>query len=658
MSDQWGTYSFEFKGGLVTSLSPLQHGNQAPGSARILRNFEPSVEGGYKKILGFEKYSSQQVPRYGNVVVQGSGQSGTTLTVANLYTAPVAGETFTIAGVAGTYTIAAGGVSYSSTNKVATLTLEELLDSSPADKAAIVFSNNDGILCGIAAWEDTVIACRNSFVYSGTGTTWSKINIPSYGSVKVDGAAQTGTTLDVKDLIEVPQPGDTFTIAGVELVYTVLATPSVTNGDATLSIYPTLSSSPADSATITFLTAARAVSKNRYSKYRIANTEKVVAVNNVDYPFIWDGTTFKVLTKAPVDVKGAQHVCFFKNQLFFAKGDLLVFTSPYTDSDFNPANGAGNIAVGSRITGLTVFRDQLIIFCENKIEKLSGNTLADFVKQPITEKIGCVDTDTIQEVAGDIIFLGPDGLRLLSSTDVYGDFDIGVISKVIQSELTDLISNSTSFSSVVIKKKSQYRLFGYNAAISNESSVGVLGTQFVGESGATFNWADTRGIKAFSSDSNYKNKEETVIFSNQDGYVYQMEKGYDFDGSNIKATFATPFVLINDPRIRKTFYKLFLYTDPEGQINVLVNLRLDFDNDGIIQPNTIILSNSAGANSFYGSLLSKYGTALYSGKIKSVFETQTVGSGFVVSLQFVSDDTNPSFTLDAAILEYAVHDRR
>ena len=54
--DKWQTYPVEFRGGLVTNLSPLQQGINAPGSARILRNFEPSVEGGYRRIEGYDKY--------------------------------------------------------------------------------------------------------------------------------------------------------------------------------------------------------------------------------------------------------------------------------------------------------------------------------------------------------------------------------------------------------------------------------------------------------------------------------------------------------------------------------------------------------------------------------------------------------------------------
>lgn len=43
MPDQWETFRIEFKGGLITNLSPLQQAINQPGSARILRNYEPSI---------------------------------------------------------------------------------------------------------------------------------------------------------------------------------------------------------------------------------------------------------------------------------------------------------------------------------------------------------------------------------------------------------------------------------------------------------------------------------------------------------------------------------------------------------------------------------------------------------------------------------------
>lgn len=659
MPDRWSTYAFDFRGGLVSDLSPLQQGIKLPGSARVLRNFEPSIEGGYTRIAGYEKYDSAFVPLYGEPKVHGGSQTGSSLVVGNLFQEPADGSTFTIAGVAGTYTIAVGGVSYSAANKRATLVLTTSLASSPADKAAITFTNRTDLILGIAAWNSNAIAVRNSNIYKSTGSGWTRINVPSYGTVLVNGGSQTGGSLIVDGLTGIPQAGDTFTVAGINLIYTVLTTATVTSGGATLSISPNLASSPADNAAVTWLTANRtATTKNRFAKYRIGTTEKIAGVDGTNYPFIYDGTTYTQLNSAPSDVLGAEHVVFFKNQMFFAKGDILTFTSPYTDSDFNSANGSGVISVGSRITGIVSFRDQLIIFAEEKIDRLTGNTVADFVLQPITRNMGCVDTDTIQEVGGDLMFLGPDGLRLLSATDRIGDFNLAVVSKSIQKEVTDVIATNSSFSSVVIKKKSQYRLLGYKSTTSATSATGILGTQLAGTEGTYFGWGELRGIKAYVADSDYNLKTETVVFSNEDGYAYKMESGNSFDGAAIQATFATPFVPAGDPRVRKAFYKLVLYVEPTGSVDVDVNLKLDFDEFGVIQPNTITLSNLTGVAYFYGSSTATYGSSAYGAKLKKVYQTQVIGAGFTASLQFDSISVDPPFTLDAATLEFSTFDRR
>lgn len=658
MADAWQTYAFEFKGGLISNLSPLQHGSQMPGSARLLKNFEPSTEGGYRRIEGYAKYDSALVPAYGEPKVQGGSQTGTTLLIANIGVTPVVGGTFTIAGVAGTYTIDTAGVIYDSATKTATLTLTTSLATSPADKAAITFTAISGLVEGVAVWQNIVVAMRNNDIYKSVGSGWTKINKPSYGTVLVNGGSQTGTSLIIDGLTGVPKAGDTFSIAGVQKVYTVLTDAFVTSGATTLSISPALASSPANDAAVSWLsTAYTSGTKLRTAKYRISLTEKIIGVDGSNYPFVWDGTTFSFVNGS-ADILGAQFAVFHKNQMFFVKGDKLVFTAPYSDNDFSAANGSGIISVGNAITGIVVFRETLIIFTEKTISQLTGNTLADFNLQTITRNVGCVATDTIQEIGGDVMFLGPDGLRLLGGTDKFGDFSLGVVSKPIQVETTSLILSSTSFSSVVIKHKSQYRLLGYSDGITSSSSKGILGTQMVGDNTNAIAWAELLGIKSYVADSEYKDQVETIVFTNSDGYVYKMEEGNSFDGINIVASFATPYVHMNDPFIRKTFYKLQLYVDPQGSVTTSVNLKLDFDDFGTVQPQTILLSNATGNVGFYGNSVSTYGTTSYATKLQKQFKTQVIGSGFTVSLQFVSDSQDPPCSFDAATIEYSTHDRR
>jgi hypothetical protein len=763
-----------------------------PGSARTLRNFEPSVEGGYRRIEGFDKYDSNIIPPYGDPVVRGASQTGTSLNIGNIRQEPEPGDTFklvhataevnntatasvngatttttavavdgnsgtivvgmtvtsdsmvgsvtvatvtdqnnivlsaaqslpdnevltfgppdavttthildsisgTIAAgmdVSGTgvpsgvtvsafsgstvtlseavtladnialtfsevYTIAAGGVNFNDTNNTADLTLSASLLASPSNGDSLEFltTNSNYLAKGCGVFTDIVIVAKNESLYKTGGTGYSLINVPSYGTVLVNGASQTGTSLIIDGLTSTPQGGDVFKIAGVDLIYTITSTPTVTSGGTTLTITPALDSSPADNAAITFLSTSReSAGKTRFSKYNYDGTDKIAIVDGTNPPALYDKNIFTALNDAPSEVLGADFVVNFKNHLFFGKDNLLTFTAPYTDNDFISANGSGVISVGADITGLVVFRQQLIIFTNSSIFQLTGNTIADFVLQSVTLDIGCPNTDTIQEVGGDIMFLGPDGLRLLSATDRIGDFGLAVVSKGIQKEVTDFIAANTSFASVVIREKSQYRILGYNTNISATSAQGILGTQFAGQGGDGMSWSDLRGIRAYVADSKLNENTETIVFAHDDGYLYQMEQGSSFDGGNISSSFSTPYLPINDPRIRKTFYKMFLYTDPQGSVTFNSSLKLDFDQKDSIQPQQISINNSTGSVAFYGS--GTFGTATFGTKLLSLFETQLVGSGFVVSLQFTSDSTDPPYSLDAITLEYGTNTRR
>jgi len=789
------TYPVEFKGGLVTNMSPLQQGINAPGSARVLKNFEPSIEGGYRRIQGYTKYNSSIIPPYGAPVINGASQSGGTLNIANIRTTPVVGDTFklthataqvnntatavvngtvssstnvavdgnvgsivvgmtvtgtgvdagvtvttvtdqnnivlssaqsiaddvtltfnapdsdntthivdtvvgtikagmdvsgtgiptgvTVSSISGStvtlstgldlaedleltfsdiYTISSGGVSYNASERTAALTFTPTIhaDNSPSNGDAVEFTStaSNYLMLGCGVFLDRVIVAKNDDLFKVSSSDITQINVPSYGTVLVNGASQTGSSLVVDGLTSAPQQHDIFKIAGVDKIYRVTADASVSSGGATLAISPALDSSPADDAAITFLSTSReSAGKTRFARYNYTGTEKIAIVDGTNVPALYDNTTFTALNDAPTDVNGASFVVNFKNQLFFGKSNLLTFTAPYTDNDFTAAAGSGTISLGATITGLIIFRQQLIIFTETSILQLVGNTIADFNLQPITLDIGCVDTDTIQEVGGDVMFLGPDGLRLLSGTDRIGDFGLGNVSKTIQKEVTSFISTNTSFASVVIRNKSQYRILGYNTNITQENAQGILGTQFAGQGGEGMAWAETRGIRAYVADSRFYQNIETIVFGNDDGYLYQMEDGNNFDGANIQTTFATPFMPINDPRVRKTFYKAFLYTDPQGSVSFDMSLKLDFDQKDSIQPTQINFANSTGQVAFYGT--AEYGSsAVFSTKLLTLFETQLIGSGFTGSIQFESDSTDPPFSLDAITIEFGINTRR
>ena len=77
-------------------------------------------------------------------------------------------------------------------------------------------------------------------------------------------------------------------------------------------------------------------------------------------------------------------------------------------------------------------------FCENRIFKLSGTSSSDFAITPVTRNIGC-KWKTIQEFAGDLIFLAPDGLRTIAGTARIGDVELGTISASVQPLFNEII---------------------------------------------------------------------------------------------------------------------------------------------------------------------------------------------------------------------------
>jgi hypothetical protein len=657
MPTAWQTFPVEVKGGLVTNISPLQQGILAPGSARSLVNFEPSVEGGYKRILGYNKFDANYVPPYGEPLVQGSGQTGTTLVIANIFTSPEPGDTLTIAGVTGEYEI--DTVSYNTTNKVATVTLTTSLASSPADKALITFSNFESLIKGIIYYQQRAIVYRGADIWRSDGNGWTKINKPNYNTVLVAGGSQTGTTLSVDGISGQPNQGDTFSIAGVEKVYTIVSGVTVTSGAATFTISPALNSSPADNAALTFLGCDRTLGdKHRFARYSFTGDNVIMGVDGSNKPFKYDGTTFTVLSNVPDDVVAAGHIVEFKNHIFFGKGSSLSFTAPYSDTNFSVADGAGTITLPHSITGMIVFREQLIIFGTNAIHRLVGNTVSDFQLQPISQDIGCVRPDTIQEVGGDVAFLGPDGVRLLSATDRIGDFGLAVASRPIQSEVQNLVVTNQDFASCVIRSKNQYRLFGYSASRSRASSSGVLATQFADQTAQGMAWAELRGIMVYVADSIYSNldQREVVVFANRDGFVYRMELGNSFDGEDLLAFYYTPFFSITDPKIRKTFYRLTTFVDPTGKIQGTVTPKLDFDDAGIIQPNETLLETGDSSAATYGKAV--YGVDRYGVKLLNTLTNQLIGSGFTFSLEYEFGGNTPSFSIDAITIEYLNNDRQ
>ena len=390
-----------------------------------------------------------------------------------------------------------------------------------------------------------------------------------------------------------------------------------------------------------------------FFRYTLGGTDFIGWADGANHASKYDNSTVTDInaTGAPSNPK---FVTGYKNALFFAgmssTPQELVFTAPYTDTDFSTANGAGSINVDSNITGLFPFRDSLFIFCEERIFKLVGNTVADFVLQPVTREIGCLNGRTIQEFGGDLIFLGPDGLRTVAGTEKIGDVELGTISRAVQERFAG-VSDVDEFTSVVIPDKTQYRIFFSSSDIVRSKTTGIICVKKTDG----YEFADILGIRPSCTDSITISGESIVVHGEFDGYVYRQEQGNDFDGSNVTGKYRSPDLTMGDAGLRKSFQRVIINYAPEAAVNADLFVRYDYEAPNVARAAAYPF-DTATSVAIYGSSL--YGTATYGGQSNPLVRQPIEGSGFAVALRVNDRGTSAPYSLKGFQLEFQADARR
>ena len=353
----------------------------------------------------------------------------------------------------------------------------------------------------------------------------------------------------------------------------------------------------------------------------------------------------------------------FQNHMFYAgatNSQEVIFSVPFEEDNFTTGSGAGSFKVDSTVVGLKVFRNELIIFCEDRIYKLTGTASASFAVQEVTRNIGCRDGGSIQEIGGDVIFLAPDGLRTIAGTARIGDVELGSISRQIQSRIDDIGLNRIS--SLVIRDKSQYRLFYPTTSGAQGSSKGIIGVlktnPNTGQIG--FEYSDMIGIKPSSTDSDFISGVETQVFGGFDGYIYKMETGNTFangtTNSTILATYRSPDMVMGDPGVRKYMQRVNLNYQGEGTaVQADLAVRYDYDDQNSPQPDKISIVSGGGA-AVYG--VAVYNNSTYDASGIPLIRQSVEGSGFAVALKIDDQSSSNAFSIKGFQLEFTPGGRR
>lgn len=403
------------------------------------------------------------------------------------------------------------------------------------------------------------------------------------------------------------------------------------------------------------------VNKVRFTTYNWF-AKKTVLTDGVNPAAVYDGTTYTQITDSNAP-SAPKYATPFSNHLFLA-GDPtepynLYFSAPVGETDFSPANGAGVINVGFEIVQIKSFRDTLFIFGKNAIKKLVGNSLADFVVNEVTTNIGCIVPDSVIELGGSLLFLGPDGFRPVAGTSNIGDVELETISKQIQFTISAIITDIVlgnldpeNLTSVVLRKKSQFRFF-----LPTSGSFGLLGGLRQTAQGFGFEFAQLFDIPATCAASGYVGTNEIIVHGDAAGKVQLQESGTSFDGADILSIYQTPYYYFEDPTIRKNFYNVTTFLRSEGTSELLLGVSYDFDDSkDVFNPANYSISTE-GAAAYYNEAVFD-AAAIYDGNPSPVTKTNISGSGFSVAFKYVTNDTNASHTVQGIVLNYSVNDRR
>jgi hypothetical protein len=699
MTDNLRDATIIARGGLYTNEDALTLAATQPGSAIRLTNFEISQFGGYRRINGFSAFdaSNPTVPGTGAVLglwihqdkVYAARRNAVDSTSATLPAGAVSvssGST-TVTVVSTAHGLSTGElISFVNVSTLGSLTFT----GREFPVATVTSANGFTFLSSSAAASTEVSSAANiSYtvskfysIFEHTSTSgWTNISTASsihtqsaIGVTRLRTSDHSFTGKEVLVIVDGVNKPIRQSTADFLQIYdrqgtsatdteNQLSNPfSTSNGDATVTVVHAdhgLSTGDivrftninvdlgGQSANSLDFTVATVVSTASYT-FELATASSVSSQNNVGGTAVnW----FYIHETNQFDIEGASLVDDFRNHTFFAGmsafPNFLVFSAPNNDLDYTAASGGGAINVGFPITAIVKFRDSLFIFGKDKIKRITGNNATDFVLSEVANNTGCIATDSVIEIGGDVLFLAADGIRPLQGTARIGDVELQTVSKPIQQLLRALPSSFdlSLLNSVVVRNKSQFRYFFPTSTVAQADAQGIIGGLRFADNRVGWEFGELLGIRSFIATSGLINNIERVLHGDSNGNVFEQEVGNDFAGEDILAVYATPFFYFDSTEKRKTFQKVSIFTRPEGSADFNMAVYFDWDDPAKLNPGSYSLSTQ-GALLRYFTTGGTYGSSFtFGGSSSPVLEKQIQGSGRAMGLVITSLGTQAPYSI-------------
>jgi len=643
-----------------------------PGAARDAKNFEVSINGGYTRIAGYERFDGRPAPSaapYGvltlsslaNVAIGDTiiGPSGSARVIAIdglslAYTKQVGsfaiGDAITQSGLSvGTVTDTAGALD-------ARTSAQYLAAAADVYRADIAAVPGTGPVLGVASIGGSVYAWRavadntRTAIHRATGSGWTEVSLGwelafDTGSDEIaEGATITGATSGATATVArvLTREG---TYAGSDaqgtLILSAVSGAFVAAEDILAGVTLKANATGAQTA-ITLLPGGRVqtVQGNFGGLY----ATRLYGCDNVNPGFEFDGTVYAPI-RTGMAADSPNNVAVHASHLFFSFAGSLQFSAIGEPYRWSPLFGAGEIAMLANITALLSIRGSnqspsLVVYSRNETQILYGTSSEDFRLVPHSQNMGG-NRYTARMLDTSYVF-DDRGIVSLQTTDKFGNFDAATLTYNLRPFVQG--RRNSALETGVNREKSQYRVFfadgfGLYMTVVNGQLMGTMPVEFPNP---VYCWCEADAADGA----------ETSYFGSTNGMVYRMDSGPSFDGVAMEYALLLAYNAAKSARVRKRYRRASAEISGSSYSEINFTYELGYGLPDNEQPMPALYTSNF-SSAYWDSMT--WDAFTWDGKTLSPSEVEMNGTAENVALMFYGNSTFINeFTINSVILHYSM----
>ena len=588
-------------GGLDLVTTPLL---ARPGTLISATNFEPDINGGYRRMAGVERFDGRTRPSSASyymmtVTTSGVFSAGDTVTgVSSAATAivleVVSATSLVVTKYTGTFTAAEtlnvsgspqGTFSSISENSAETGILHARYKNLAADEYRddIAAPTGSGAIRGVWYYNGEKYCFRDNAgatacnMWKATTSGWTQITFgreiqftTAVGEIfegdTVTGLTSGATAICKRALLRT----GTWLVSGVGTLVFDSVTGAFQSGEALRVGGVTKATSSSVDTAITLQPGGKFEFDN-VNFFGTTDTLRMYMADGVNYIHEFDGTRL-VPIRTGIGNDAPKYIKGHKNHLVMAVRSSVQISSIGDPYAWTAVTGAAELALGEDCTGLLPqvgdsSMGVMVISTENRVFILYGNDSSDF-KLVLHSPESGAKSYTLQNI-GYAHFKNALGITQLQASQAFGGFEMSILSRLIQPIIDE--KRGLEVASCIVRNKNQYRLFF-------SDGTGII--MHVGQGGAVMMFFDYGTEFSMNVVCSYVDTDgtERIMAGGSDGMVYELDRGTSFDGEPISAHFFTIFNHSKSPRQRKRYRRTILQFRAGNTARVSIGYDLSYGN--------------------------------------------------------------------------------